>query len=236
MRGCGHSGGSWTGEALGQRLTVGAPSLLCPSFRRPPRSVLSPGPSPLQGWPLDVETCLAQGRGCPGPATSRGAGRPAHRLCLTAVHSSPCWWSLWFQSSSGVSPRSRPASLPSWPPGHRELTSGSPKPAQSSFPPLPTLPSTTVPAPRGGAETPAKRAAQPRPGVLGTAPPAAEAQSKGEQGASGGLRAVICADCLLGGLSHLHIPLHTPKPGNRNTGRDPFGSPWLPPGFPRSQP
>ena len=239
VRGRGHSGGSWTGEALGQGLTVGALSLLCPSFRRSPRSMLSPRLWPLQGWPLDVETCLALDRGFPRPATSGDTGRPAPGLpdCsqLLPTLVAPLVPGL-RQGQSSVQACILPLLATVVTLGHHELTSGSPKPAQSSFPPLPTLPPNHGARPQGSGWDSSKEGGSAQARGAGNCPTHSGGTVEGS--ARGFWRPENCDLCrlLARSLSHLHTPLHTPKPSNRNTDGDPSGSPWLPPGLPRSQP
>ena len=90
--------------------------------------------------------------------------------------------------------------------------------------------------PRGAAGTLAKRAAQPRPGVLGTAPPTVEAQLKGQQGASGGLRTVICADSLLGACPTSTLPCTPQSPVTETLTETPLGAPGSPQVFPGASP
>lgn len=113
-------------------------------------------------------------------------------------------------------------------PGHHELISWSPKSALSSFPTLPTLPPPRCPPPGVGLRLRQRGRLSP-PGVLGTAPPAAEAQSKCQQGASGGLRAVTCADSSLGDPSPSpHTPAH-PKAQEPKRWRRPLSEALAPP-------
>lgn len=85
--------GSWTGQAPGQGLTMGAEPPLPQLPKVSPQHAQSQALAP-SGWPLDVETCLALGCGFPRQATSGDTGRPVHRVCLTAVNSCPRWWPL----------------------------------------------------------------------------------------------------------------------------------------------
>ena len=73
----------------GQRLPAGTPSLLGPSLRRSPCSVLSPGPWPLQGWPLEVEPSWPEVMTSPGwlhPEMLAGPCTRSDRLQSTPAH------------------------------------------------------------------------------------------------------------------------------------------------------